>query len=496
MRLCRAYYKGRDGRKRQCRRWYVEFVTHKDRTVRIPAFEDKRASEEFGRKLERLASLRASGERPDLALTRWLEGLPNRTRKRLAKLDLIDGHRFASTKPLAEHIDDYEQSLRDSGATPQYVQKTINRVRTLATGIGARFLTDLNAAAVSRYLADRRAGKAEITAKDGKKERARVLSAKSSNHYLAAAKGFYNWLVRERRATESPIAHLSALNARTDRRHVRRALEPDELGRLLEAAGAGAERFGMTGDERRWLYRLAVETGLRSGELRSLTRASFELGGSDPTVTIDAASAKNRKAATLPLRPDTAAELAAFVGCKVPTAPVFKMPRPEDVVVMLRADLEAAGIAYKDDTGRVADFHSLRGTFASLLLKSGVDVRTAKELMRHSTIAMTGDVYACTFRGTMTEAVGRLPRLAPKVTQRARATGTGPDLPDNMPESRSLTANTVPGDAPTADPREDAQTPRKTGTYGDCTGIEMRQSAACATPQNAPPRGLEPLSSG
>ena len=50
----------------------------------------------------------------------------------------------------------------------------------------------------------------------------------------------------------------------------------------------------MAGVQRYWLYRLAVETGLRSGELRSLTRVSFDLNGSDPTVTIAAASAKNR----------------------------------------------------------------------------------------------------------------------------------------------------------------------------------------------------------
>ena len=158
MRLCRGHYRDRNGQKRQSKRWYVELTDHRDTVRRIPAFQDKRASDEFGRKLETLISLRVSGERPGVALTRWLEALPTVIRRRLAKLDLIDGHRFASTKPLAEHIDDYEGSLRDSGATPEHVQKTIYRARAIADGIGAKFLTDVSASAVSRYLADRRAG--------------------------------------------------------------------------------------------------------------------------------------------------------------------------------------------------------------------------------------------------------------------------------------------------------------------------------------------------
>lgn len=309
-----------------------------------------------------------------------------------------------------EHLGDYEQSLHDTGATPAYVQKTINRVTAILDGAGVTFLSDLSAVAVSRYLAERRANG--------------TLSVKSSNHYLAAVKGLANWLVKERRALENPLAHLSAMNAEKDRKHVRRPLEPDELLRLLTATRSGPERYGMTGEERYWLYRVPVEAGLRSNELRSLTRSSFELDGSEPVVVIEAVAAKNGRAATLPLRPDTAAELRGFLANKLPVATVFPMPRPETVVVMLRADLEAEGIPYRDDVGRVVDFHALRVTFASLLLRAGVDVRTAKDLMRHSTIAMTADVYACTMRGSQSDAVKRLPDLSAPDRQIARATGT------------------------------------------------------------------------
>ncbi len=103
----------------------------------------------------------------------------------------------------------------------------------------------------------------------------------------------------------------------------------------------------MTGEQRFCVYRLAVRTGFRSNELRNLKRASFDLAGTDPAVTIDAASAKNGKAATLPLRSDTASELAAFLGTKMPAAAVFSMPRLKNVVVLLRGDLAAAGLPYR-----------------------------------------------------------------------------------------------------------------------------------------------------
>lgn len=78
-------------------------------------------------------------------------------------------------------------------------------------------------------------------------------------------------MVSDRRAVESPVAQLTPVNARTDRRHERRAPNVDEIRRLVTAAAAGHEREGMSGPERALLYQLAIETGLRANELRSLT---------------------------------------------------------------------------------------------------------------------------------------------------------------------------------------------------------------------------------
>lgn len=123
----------------------------------------------------------------------------------------------------------------------------------------------------------------------------------------------------------------------------------------------------MTGSQRVMLYRLAIESGLRAYELRSLMRASFDLSSPEPTVTVHSAFTKSRWPTMLPLRADTAKGLQAMLTTKLPEAPAFNMPKRDQVVHMLRANLQAAGIPYRIDPkhSKAAEFHSLRHTRGS-----------------------------------------------------------------------------------------------------------------------------------
>lgn len=60
---------------------------------------------------------------------------------------------------------------------------------------------------------------------------------------------------------------------------------------------------------------------------------------------------------------------------------------------MIKADLNTAGVPYKDANDRYADFHALRHTFISNLARAGVHPRNAQVLARHSTIDLTMNVY-------------------------------------------------------------------------------------------------------
>ncbi len=70
------------------------------------------------------------------------------------------------------------------------------------------------------------------------------------------------------------------------------------------------------------------------------------------------------------------------------------MKVPRGLLRRFDGDLKRAGIAKRDTDGRTVDLHSLRKTFITAVVQSGVDARTAMELARHSDSRMTLGVYA------------------------------------------------------------------------------------------------------
>lgn len=90
MRVFQSTYKDRNGGRRKTEVWYAEVRDRHGKPRRIPGFTDKRATQELDRKLERLVSLRLAGEQPDIAMIRWLEGLPTKTREQLGRIGVLD----------------------------------------------------------------------------------------------------------------------------------------------------------------------------------------------------------------------------------------------------------------------------------------------------------------------------------------------------------------------------------------------------------------------
>ena len=85
-------------------------------------------------------------------------------------------------------------------------------------------------------------------------------------------------------------------------------------------------------------------------------------------------------------------------------------------------------LTYRDADGRVADFHALRHTFITRLVRSGARPKEAQTLARHSTITLTTDRYAHTGlhdTAAAVEAMPRIPSNGPDQNRQAlRATGT------------------------------------------------------------------------
>jgi integrase len=425
MRLFKAAFKNRRGGRQQTSKWYVEFRDHRDREQRLPAFTNRVASDELGRNVEKLVAFHsASGGHVAPDLQTWLVGLPKRIRERLIRIGLVDARRAAISKPLAEHRDDFLAALRAKGTSPKHVRLLGSRLERVLDECGFKEWTDVTGERFQAWL-----GRLRESTETDDDTVTPGLSAQTSNFYLQAMKQFCRWAVRERRIAESPLSHLTGLNVRLDRRHDRRSLSTDELRVLVEKTWNGPVRFGMTGPERAMLYRVATETGLRVGELRSLTPWSFDTGDA-PTVKVAAAYSKRRREDVLPLRPETARDLASFLVVPEADQPIFRIP--EKPAEMMRADLDASReewlsdaksdsererrrktlfLRYADDAGRVADFHALRHTFISNLARSGIHPKLAQDLARHSDINLTMSRYSHTEMEERAVAVRRLPSV-------------------------------------------------------------------------------------
>ena len=303
------------------------------------------------------------------------------------------------------------------------------------------------------------------------------MGARTRNTYRAAAVAFCNWCIETGRLLFNPFGNVAKADEAADPRRQRRALTEAELTRLLEttrrrplldsmmirrgkhkgeAVGRLQEgtrrRLERLGQERALIYKTLVLTGLRKGELASITVGQVVLDAEPPYLVLDAADEKKREGATIPLRADLAADLRRWLADKatvlqeargsvaavrfdskhqrrqernrsdytgregqsclplttVPTlpsdTPLFTVPAA--LVRILDRDLVAAGIARRvevspgkwkidkrDERGRTVDVHALRHTFGTLPSKGGVSPRTAMAAMRHSKLDLTMGVY-------------------------------------------------------------------------------------------------------
>jgi len=366
------------------------------------------------------------------------------------------------SRPLSELIDEFRHSMEDRDRDGRYVDNAVSYIQKSVEACEFRTLNDVDAVPLENYLATRRA--------DG-------LSHGGHNGYVRALKAFGSWLVKNRRCGANPFATLARLNAKVDRRLVRRALTPDELSRLLAAAAAGAPFRELCGPDRSMLYRTAAETGLRASELASLTVRSLDLAAELPTIAVRAAYSKHRDNDLQPIPRDLATRLRSWLDTRGESGPFLPFEELDELgdrrlwpgtwhtraAEMLREDLQAARarwikegcdrkeklerrndrdfLQYVDSGGRTIDFHALRGTLSTNLAKAGVHPKVAQQLMRHSDINLTMTTYTNLRAVDVAAELSRLPAISELPVEALAATGT--DAADAMRAPAKSSAETA-----------------------------------------------------
>jgi integrase len=390
-------------------------------------------TDEIGRRRKKIGAT-------DKAVTQRLANeLENRVAMRKGGLvdPAAESYRDHEALPLSQHIAAWQADLVARGYAAKHAEHTTNRARRLVTvvlgsspsALDPRRLAPCDRRDMTRKLttAIEKARLSTLTRQKVQDALAQFQAAGSSlqtcNHYRAAARAFSTWAWKNGRTREDTLRGLTGFNAKEDPRHDRRTISLDELRRLIDTAARGPKVLGMSGPARALCYRLAVGTGLRYEEIASILPESFDWEA--PSVTVPAAYTKNGQTATLPLPRDLAEDLAAYVAPLNPKLPIFPLPTGKGAK-MLRHDLKAADIPYRDAGGLVFDFHSLRCELATLADAAGVSPRIVQKMMRHSTLELTGR-YTRPRAVDIEAAAEMIPSLKPEaddLSERVVMTGT------------------------------------------------------------------------
>ncbi len=354
--MASVYKKARDkkknGGKGAC--YYFDYVNQHGKRVTEKGFTDKQKTR-------------------DLATKREDEARQRRSRLIDPVQEQLADHR---KKPIEVHLKEFEKSLSRKEITVKNIRQTVGRIRRTLNECGFQTLGDLCATKTEEHLSLKRHGKR--------------FGVKTFNHYVSALLQFGNWLIKNQRLTVNPFVTLIRLNNNVDIRRPRRALSQAEFSKLTAAAEKSDTYIQcISGPVRSKLYQLSYYTGLRRSELGSLTPASFNLQSVPPTVTVEATVSKHRRKDVLPLHPSLMNWLPGWLSTFESGEHLFPRIGKRRTSVMVKKDLEAAGIPYKTAAG-YADFHAAgRHTYVTGLVKSGVNLVEAKELARHSDVKMT-----------------------------------------------------------------------------------------------------------
>lgn len=350
---------------------YYASYTLGGKTVRVKGTPDRRATQILLGRLEEEAARRKAG--------------------------LPDPH--AAGEPLDTLLAAYLAVLAARDRSPAHRAAVERHVAAALVGAKWQTLADVTDDSLALYFGRLRRDKRDKRDKSG---------ATLNGHYRSV-RAFVRWAARRERKP-NPLAEWTPFNEQVTRRRSTEVLSDDQFAALLAAAEGHDHRRGMPGADRRMLYEVAAYTGFRASELAALTPGRFRLDGPCPAIRLPADAAKGRREAAQPLPDFLVPRLAAWLAGKPAGRPVWPgaWARQKFASKWLVADLERAGVPTLDADGRRLNFHSLRRRFVTAVVESGATAKEAQELARHSTAALTLEVYAQTTAGKKAAVVNRL----------------------------------------------------------------------------------------
>jgi integrase len=211
----------------------------------------------------------------------------------------------------------------------------------------------------------------------------------SANRVLAIVRKFFRWVISEHEILQtSPAAGVVAPTAEESRNRV---LTDDEV-RALWSSTEGNDPFVV-------MVRLLLVTGQRRGEVAGMRWDELVLDGDEPTWTIPAVRAKNKREHTVPLAPVSVALIRSlkridgsdYVLTTTSETPISGFSKGKSALD--KAMLEGLR-TLAPDLEKVADWrlHDLRRTFASGMAQIGQPIHVVERLLNHISGSFAGIV--------------------------------------------------------------------------------------------------------
>ncbi len=269
-------------------------------------------------------------------------------------------------------IDDYLNFLAvEKGASRNTLEgysRDLNRYAAFIDGLKIRDIRQIGAEELISYLSRLKSG---------------GLAANSMNRALAALRGFYKYLLREKKLESTPVAHIELARVWT---HLPDVLSREEMSLLLTQPGSATPAAVRDAA----MLELIYATGIRVSELTGLTLNSINW-----QVGYLIAMGKGETERIVPLGRAAYDQVKRYIEV---ARPLMLKSRQCDILFLNRLGkgMTRQGFwkivkkyAAKAKLAKKVHPHTFRHSFATHLLEGGADLRSVQIMLGHADISTT-----------------------------------------------------------------------------------------------------------